>query len=166
MIRILMAGVVGCWAAAADDREDLVRKDDVTLARVAVVHGSLRVGKGERDMSVWRFRKTPRGVLIYLAPGERSGGWGGWYLNYDHRGKDRRLGLVPRPGRGCYWTWSEGPWRRNVGGFGYTFPCTARAANGPLRGWSLAFEGARLVLGRTADPVTFEGAVDDLNDGK
>jgi hypothetical protein len=45
-------------------------------------------------------------------------------------------------------------------------PRTARPANGPLRGWSLAFDGTRIVLSRSADPVTFEGAVDDLNDGK
>jgi hypothetical protein len=45
-------------------------------------------------------------------------------------------------------------------------PRTARPANGPLRGWSLAFDGTRLIVSQSADPVTFEGAVDDLNDGK
>ena len=113
------------------------------------------------------FRKTPRGVLIYLAGGERAGAWGGWYLNYDHRAKDPRVGLVPEPGPGCYWTWSEGAWKKNLGCFGYTFPCTARPANGPMRGWSLTLDGDKLVLAeRAAAEVSFTGTIDDLNDGK
>lgn len=163
MFRVVMAGVLGCCVVAGRPRENLERRDDLTLARVGIVHGNLRVGRGP---STWRIRRTPRGVLIYLARGEAAGAWGGWYLNYDHRGNDRVIGLVQRPGPGCYWTWSEGAWEQINSGFGYTFPCTARPANGPMRGWSLTLEKSRLVLHQGKAAVTFEGTIDDLNDGK
>jgi hypothetical protein len=166
MFRVMVAGVLCCGALPAlAGAENLKRNEGVALEGVGVVNGELRVVK-ERA-SGWRFRTTPRGVLIYLAAGEKIGAWGGWYLNYDHRGKDPRVGLVSEPGPGCYWTWSEGGWKKNRGGYGYTFPCTARPANGPLRGWSLTFDGAKLVLAKEpAAPVTFTGSIDDLDDGK
>jgi hypothetical protein len=155
-----------CVACAAGARENMRRSDVVSLPRVAVVGGALRAVKD--GASGWKFRKTPRGVLIYVAHGERAGAWGGWYLNYDHKGKDPVVGLVPVPGPGCYWTWSEGAWRKNSpSGFGYTFECTARPVNGPLRGRSLTLDSGKLVLSpRTPAELTFEGSVDDLSDGK
>jgi hypothetical protein len=166
MYRAVVAGAVCCWAAgAAHTQENLERREGVHLEQAGVVNGALRAGKGLR--SGWLIRKTPQGVLIYLAGGEEAGGWSGWYLNYDHRGKDPAVGLVPEPGPGCYWTWTEGAWRKNPGGFGYTFRCTARPANGPLRGWALTSEGGKLVLAREAAvEVGFRGEIDDLNDGK
>jgi hypothetical protein len=166
MIRVVVAGVLCCGALPAlGAAENLKRLDGVVLEKVGVVNGELR-GGGERG-SGWLFRKTPRGVLIFLANGEGAGAWGSWYLNYDHRGKDPRVGLVPEPGPGCYWTWSEGAWRKNPGGYGYTFPCMARPANGPMQGWSLTLAGAKLALAKgAAAEVTFRGTIADLDDGK
>jgi hypothetical protein len=166
MIRFLIAILFCSWIVPTlAAPENLKRVEGVYLDKVAVVNGELKAGK-ERG-SGWLFRKTPRGTLIYLAGGERAGAWNGWYLNYDHKGKDSRVGLVPEPGPGCYWTWSEGAWKKNPGGFGYTFPCSARPMNGPLRGRSLSVDGTNLVL--TDNPLNeihFKGTIDDLNDGK
>ncbi len=165
MFRIGFVCFLGCGAATlAAGHEDLVRSEVVSFEGASVVSGEVRAGDGG---SGWKFRQTPRGVLIYLVGSERSGAWGGWYLNYDHRGKDRRVGLVPEPGPGCYWTWSEGARKKNVGGFGYTIPCTARPANGPLRGWSLTLDGGKPVLAREpATEARFIASIDDLSDGK
>jgi hypothetical protein len=165
MKRFLIAAVCCLAVGVILARENLKRLEGVHLDGVAAVGGELKAGKEQG--SGWLFRKTPQGVLIFLSPGERAGAWGGWYLNYDQRGKDPRVGLVPQVGPGCYWTWEEGPRKRNVGGFGYTFPCTARPANGPLRGWKLTADGDKLTLAR--DPggeITFKGEIDDLDDGK
>jgi hypothetical protein len=86
-----------------------------------------------------------------------EGGWRGWFLNYDHRGKDRRVGLVPEPGPGCFWDWTEGPKKESPfpqgpsgpGGPAFTISCRARPANGSLKGWSLTVEGTDLVLARS-----------------
>lgn len=166
MNRFVIAVIAGCLVVGLARPENLKRWEGVSLDRVGVDGGDLKAGK-ERG-SIWLFRKTPQGVLISLAPGEQAGAWGGWYLNYDQRGKDPRVGLVPQPGPGCYWTWDEGPWKKNSpSGFGYTFPCTARPANGPLRGWSLTADDGKLVLTRNpAKEITFKGAIDDLDDGK
>jgi hypothetical protein len=165
MFRAVIVGVLCCWVAGvAHSQENLQRREDVHLERAGVVNGALRAGKDLR--SDWLIRKTERGVLIYLA-GREAGAWSGWYLNYDHRGKDPVVRLVPEPGPGCYWTWTEGAWKKNRGGFGYTFPCTARPANGPMRGWALTSDGGKLVLAREAPAeVRFLGEIDDLNDGK
>jgi hypothetical protein len=165
MVPFVLAAACVLAATAGRDPENLKRMEGVYLDKVGVEGGQLRAGKDRG--SGWLFKTTPRGTLIYLAPGERAGAWGGWYLNYDQRGKDRRVGLVPQPGPGCYWTWHEGPWKKNRGGYGYTFPCTARPANGPLRGRSLALDGGKLVLAdKPAAEITFTGSIDDLNDGK
>src|SRR5262249_13468055 len=158
MNRFVVAAVAGCLGVGLAQTENLKRREGVSLGQGGVDGGDLKVGK--EQVSGWLFRKTPQGELIYLAPGERAGAWGGWYLNYDQRGKDPRVGLVPQPGPGCYWAWEEGPRKRNVGGYGYTFPCTARPASGPLKGWKLTADGDKLILSR--DPlaeITFRGEI-------
>src|SRR5437879_1093401 len=101
MYRLIIAGFVCCGAvASAAALEKLKRIEGVYLGKVGVVNGAVVAGKDRG--SGWRFRKTDQGVLIYLGGGERAGAWGGWYLNYDHKGKDPKLGLVPAPGPGCY----------------------------------------------------------------
>jgi hypothetical protein len=165
--RSLAVLLSGCAVAlAARDPENLKRSDVVTLDKVVIAGGEPRAGDGA---SGWKLRTTPQGVLIPLAPGERAGAWGGWYLNYDHKGTDPRVGLVPEPGPGCYWTWDEGPRKRkrDIDGFGYTIPCTARPAHGPLRGWALTLDGRKLVLAKKpAAEAGFTASIDDLNDGK
>src|SRR2546430_2208784 len=125
-------GLTCLLAPAVSAQERLVRREGVTLTRVGVHNGELRAGPDRG--SAWRPVATPKGTLIVFQGGERNGGYTGWYLNYDHRGKDVCVMLTAEPGPGCYWTWSEGSQEKNVGGFGYTFPCRARPANGPLRG--------------------------------
>jgi hypothetical protein len=163
MWRIGVLCLVGVLASAGHARDNLKRIEGVSLAGVGVAGGALR--EGGKGGSRWMFRQTRRGTLIYLA----GGGWGGWYLNYDHRGKDARVGLVPEPGPGCYWSWEEREEARkkNSDNRGYSFPCVARPANGPMKGWSLALEGGKLILAKEpAAEVTFRAAYDDLDDGK
>jgi hypothetical protein len=160
LMALLLGGVVITSAPAGP--KDRTIHQPVEFDGVAVQNGRLRKmahpepgGEGQAaaaGSSRWRLRRTPRGTLIYLA----EGAWGGWYLNYDHRGKDRRVALVPEPGPGCYWRWTEGPWEKNKG-FGpsgpggpeYTIACRARPANGPFKGWSLAADRAGVVLARS-----------------
>jgi hypothetical protein len=143
MFMLLLGGFV--LASAPPEEEGLVRVDEVELKKVEFKDGRLRAGE---ERSVWRFRLTPRGTLIYVS----GGGWSGWYLNYDHKGKDRRVGLVPEPGPGCYWRWTEGARQGHKqgpsgpGGPYYTIPCRATPVNGPLKGWSLAADGTDVVL--------------------
>jgi hypothetical protein len=166
MFRFTGAGILCCLVAGVvPAQENLKRLDVFSLGKVGLVNGELRAGADR--VTGWKLRKTPHGVLIYSAGGEKIGAWGGWYLNYDHKGKDSRVGLVPDPGPGCYWIWSEGARKKNVGGFGYTFPCTAQPAHGPMRGWSLTFDAKKLVLAKQPKlEVSFTGTIDDLNDGK
>lgn len=165
MFRRYCVACLCCLLAGASlARENLKRTPGGTLRKVSVIDGELR--KDEKGGFHCMPRKTARGTLIYLSPGERAGAWGGWYLNFDHRGKDPRVSLVPQPGPGCYWTWQEGPWRKTRD-YGRTFTITVRPANGPLRDWQLAFEGDKLILSKdSAAEVHFQGYVDDLDDGK
>ncbi len=145
LIALLVGGAVVASTTAAE--KGLYRLEVVELEKVELKNGRLRPGD---DHSNWRFRKTPRGTLISVS----GGGWSGWYLSYDHKGKDRRVGLVPEPGPGCYWQWTEGPRKESrfkqgpagPGGPYYTIPCRATPANGPLKGWSLTADGADLIL--------------------
>jgi hypothetical protein len=159
-------------AVRAQKKENLEKRDTLELYGIALGGGELRVKpKGEeawRFRTVWRVRQTPQGTLIYLSQWyhDKNTGWDGWYLNYDHKGKDGRLGLVPEPGPGCYWKWKEGGWNRQ-GIEGYEFHCTARPLNGPIRGWWLAIKDDKLVLTNEGDQeVRFRGWVANLDDGK
>jgi len=154
LMALLLGGAV--VASGPPTFRDLERREGVRVERMVVENGGLRARKEDRngvlripgDVSYWDFRKTPRGTLIYAS----SGGWKGWYLNYDHKGKDRRVGLVPEPGPGCYWRWTEGRWKEEEPrgeGPVYTIPCRAKAANGPLKGWSLTAGGADVVLAKS-----------------
>jgi hypothetical protein len=165
MFRCWVIGVLCCvLVGVTQAREKLRRMPGGTLPAVAAIDGELR--KDEKRASLWLPRTTARGTLIYLKGGELAGAWGGWYLNFDHRGKDARVSLVPEPGPGCYWTWEEGPWRKSRD-FGRTFAITVRPANGPMRGWLLTMDGDKLILAKeTAAEVKFQGYVDDLDDGK
>src|SRR5438270_892653 len=162
MFRAVVAGVLCCGAVtAAHAQKDRERVERGHNGKVGVVNGELRVGKNLG--SGWRFRETARGMLILYAGTARA--WRGWYLNYDHRGKDPRVGLVPEPGPGCYWNWEEGAWKKNPNGCSYTVLCTARPANGPMRGWSLTCDGVKLVLAEGASAeVVFTGSAPNLRD--
>jgi len=177
LMALLVGGAVLASVTAAPRERDLVRREVVDLEGVVVKDGWLRVGGVESDRSHWRFRKTPRGTLIYVSGTRESAGWSGWFLNYDHRGKDRRVGLVPEPGPGCYWSWTEGPRKMTLAGRYrgpsglegpvYEIPCRARPANGPLRGWSLTAGGADVVLARSpAKEFRFTASIDDRNGPK
>jgi hypothetical protein len=165
LLAMLLSGAV--VASATADPKDMRRREGVNLKGVVVENGRLRVGK---DVSDWNFKKTRRGTLIYVA----SGGWRGWYLNYDHKGKDRRIGLVPEPGPGCYWQWTEGPWKKSPfpeggsgpGGPAYTIPCRARPVNGPLKGWSLTAGESNVVLAKSPKEFQFTASVGELDTGK
>lgn len=165
MRRFLAVLLLSALAAEspAFDRRDLKRMPGVWLEGVEVAGADPRAGAGKKRGSGWRFRQTPGGTLIY-----RPGGWGVRYLNYDHRGKDPMVGLVPEPGPGCYWTWDEREEekKKNSWNNGYRFPCIARPANGPMKGWSLAIDGGRLVVAKEpAAEVRFWAEYDDLRDG-
>jgi hypothetical protein len=173
--RRLFLAVV-CLAALATamnawGKENLKKRATYELKSIALVGGELILKAAGDDAwrltTSWRVRQTPQGTLIYLeGKHEVNDGWSGWYLNYDHKGKDGRLGLVPEPGPGCYWKWKEGGWKRQ-GIEGYDFDCTARPVYGPMRGWRLALKDDRLVLtNETAEEVPFHGWVDNLDDGK
>src|SRR5258708_31873211 len=88
-------------AASAQRKENLEKRSTYNVKGVALVTGELLVkAKGEdawRFQTVWRFRKTPHGTLIYLSQraDEKTAGWDGWYLNYDHKSKAGRARLVP-----------------------------------------------------------------------
>lgn len=165
MYRCWVIGVLCCFVAVAGQaRDNLRRRPGGMLPAVAVVDGELR--KDEKRASHWMPRTTKRGTLIYLSAGEQAGAWGGWYLNFDHRGKDPRVSLVRQPGPGCYWTWKEGTWHKTRY-FDRIFTITVRPANGPMRDWRLAFDGDRLILTKEGDAeVHFQGSVADLDDGK
>lgn len=165
MIRALFALGLACLVAPAAAPEQLERREAVTLFGAGVSDGELRAGPDRG--SAWRPVATPKGVLIVFLGGERNGAHAGWYLNYDHRGKDARVMLTAEPGPGCCWNWSEGPRQKRVRDFGYTFACTARPANGPMRGWALTLDGDKLLLVKeSGKEVSFQGTIDDLNDGK
>ena len=172
--RVFLAGVclaALALAANAQGKENLEKRHTYELKGIALVGGELTVKVKEEDAwrftTSWRIRNTPQGTLIYLeGKNEANDGWSGWYLNYDHKGKDGRLGLVPEPGPGCYWKWKEGGWKRQ-GIEGYDFDCSARPLHGPMGGWRLAIKGDRLVLtGEGEQEVPFRGWVDNLDDGK
>jgi hypothetical protein len=155
------------WVALAgvgQSREHPERRPGGNLLNIHVVNGELRAGK--HTGTHWLVRQTPRGTLVCLDRGERAGAYGGWYLNFDHRGKDTQVGLVPQPGPGCYWSWQEGSWHKTRD-FGRTFSITVRPTRGPLAGWSLSLVKKKLMLtrDRTAE-IKFQGEVDDLDDGK
>jgi hypothetical protein len=142
-------------------QERLVRRAILELDNVALDQGKLIAGK---QLIGWQVSQTPRGAVLRIHYG--GGAWNGWYLNYDHRGEDPRVGLVPELGSGCYWSWSEGaPGARRE--WGFKIPCTASAKNGPLQGWSLTLSSGRLGLGKSPEnPTRFLIYVDDENDGK
>jgi len=144
--------------------ENLVRREAVTLFQVGVSDGELRAGPDRG--SAWRPVATPRGVLIVFLGGERNGAYTGWYLNYDHKGKDARVMLVAEPGPGCYWRWSEGPEKKNRGAS--ATPSPARPAGQRPDARLVAHQGRRQI-----DPDQgggegshVRGSIDDLNDGK
>ena len=82
MIRSIFV-IILAWGGmplAASGEENLVRGEVVSFTGVSVKNGGLRATDSG---SGWKFRTTPRGVLIQFVGGEQSGAWGGWYLNYD-----------------------------------------------------------------------------------
>src|SRR5262245_18317722 len=52
----------------------------------------------------WRIGRTSGGVTLQV---DESSKYAGWYLNYDHRGKDVAVLLTPELGPGCVWDISE-----------------------------------------------------------
>jgi len=163
--------IVPALAMSARGKENLQKRQTYELPGIAFDGSGLTVkATGDdawRFTSVWQIRNTPQGTLIYLAgKKDETDGWSGWYLNYDHKGTDGRLGLVPEPGPGCYWTWKEGG-RQRRGIEGYDFDCNAVPRNGPMRGWRLAVKGDQLLLtNEDVQQVPFRGWFDNLDDGK
>jgi hypothetical protein len=113
----------------------------------------------------WRIARTPGGVTLQVdAPGK----YAGWYLNYDHRGKDAALLLTPEPGPGCVWVLAEVRRGEIVAGGGEGHQdiwATVTAAEGPMKGWHLA-AGGRAKLQKERSVLKYRIDVLDRTSGK
>jgi len=138
----------------------------VTLFQVGVSDGELRAGPDRG--SAWRPVANARGVLIVFLGGERNGAYTGWYLNYDHKGKDARVMAGSRARPWLLLEMVRGPREEESRGLRLHLPLHGPAGpTAPMRGWS-AHQGRRQI-----DPDQgggegshVRGSIDDLNDGK
>jgi hypothetical protein len=148
--------------ALAQRKETLRRIPGVELPKFRVQDGVIAP---HEYGSPWDYRETKGGMLIFLAKGEQAGEYGGWYLNYDHQGKDPRVLLVPEPTAGCIWSWTEGG-RVRKREFGYYHQVTVKPIAGPYAGWMLTGDKTGLLLREGEATVHFRVNIDDLEDGK
>jgi hypothetical protein len=163
IITAVAAAMLCASSAMAQRKETLVRAPGVELPGFQVQDGVI---SAHQYGSRWEYRETTGGMLISLARGERAGAYAGWYLNYDHQGKDPRVILVPEPTVGCVWSWAEGP-RVRKREFGYYHKVTVKPAAGGYAGWELTSDKKGPLLREQGDPsVQFQVNIDDLEDGK
>jgi hypothetical protein len=86
----------------------------------------------------------------YVDGGRLKSSVGGGYLAYDASGKDPKVFLASKPGRGA--EWDSVVHRRRESDY-----ATVRAASGPFKGWYLNVKDGNLVLGtRASDAVRVE----------
>src|SRR5262245_25605089 len=85
----------------------------------------------------WRIAAAPGGITLEVGG---VGKYAGWYLNYDHRGKDVAVLLTPERGPGCVWVLSEirrGEISKGGDEGSQDIWATIAAAEGPMSGWYL-----------------------------
>jgi hypothetical protein len=113
----------------------------------------------------WRIAPATGGITLQVGG---VGKYAGWYLNYDHRGKDATVLLSPEPGPGCVWILSEVRRGEIVGKAGdghQDIWATITAAEGPVEGWYLAAEG-RARLQKERSVIRYRIDVFDRESGK
>jgi hypothetical protein len=137
------------------ERWDRREKDPMFHLRVPNAGGVTR----------WRIAPAPGGITLRVGG---VGKYAGWYLNYDHRGKDVAVLLTPELGPGCVWVLSEVRRgeivdRRDEGHLDIW--ATITAAEGPMQGWHLAAEG-RAKLQKERNVLKYRIDVYDRTSGK
>jgi hypothetical protein len=112
----------------------------------------------------WKIVRVTGGIALQV---HEPGKYGGWYLNYDHRGNDAALLLTPERGPGCVWVLKEvrrgeirgGPESKQV------IAATITAAEGAMKGWYLTAD-PRAKLRNERVEIEYHIDVFDRNSGK